>query len=291
MARGGMHHRRMENLAAAASKWIGRPLRADGQLHGGEEADVWATSSDRQRFVIHVSAPWRPRSEVAWAHAVSTQAAVAVPEAVAPISVRGETSFSWNGRLAAIFRYVDGEPLDREDAGQVVDAGRLLARIHAALLKWQPTHPHPVMLAPSVVEDQLAEPELDAWWSRCLPDLRHGVCHGDYYRRNILVAGRRVRGVIDWNESHVGPLVREVAFAAWEFGHDEEMHLVHDRFRLFVNAYRSEATHLPEWEYTLVDGAARIGLRDNVRYALRRGVSVEDHLPASSSQSITGAEA
>lgn len=70
--------------------------------------------------------------------------------------------------------------------------------------------------------------------------------------QNILVAGRRVCGVIDWNESHVGLVVREVAFAGWEFGHDEEMRLVHDRFRLFVNAYRSEATHLPEWEYTLV---------------------------------------
>jgi Ser/Thr protein kinase RdoA (MazF antagonist) len=133
------------------------------------------------------------------------------------------------------------------------------------------------MLAPSVLEDQLAEPEFDAWWSRCLPDVRHGVCHGDYYRRNILVAGRRVRGVIDWNEAHVGPLVREVAFAAWEFGHDEEMRLVPERFQLFVDAYRSEATQLPEWEYTLVDGAARIGLRDNIRYALRRGVAVEDH--------------
>jgi Ser/Thr protein kinase RdoA (MazF antagonist) len=132
----------MEDLVAAASKWIGRPLEADGQLDGGEEADVWAASSDRQRFVIHVSAPWRRRSEVAWAHAVSTQAAAAVPEAVAPISVRGETSFSWNGRLVAVFRYVDGEPLDREDAEQVADAGRLLARIHAALLKWQPTQPH-----------------------------------------------------------------------------------------------------------------------------------------------------
>lgn len=263
-----------EDLSAALSEWIGRPLEADGQLYGGEEADVWAASSAGQRFVIHISAPWRPSSEVAWAHAVSTQAATAVPEAIAPISVRGETSFSWHGRHVAVFPYIEGERLDREDPEQVADAARLLARIHAALLDWQP-YLDPVMLGPSVVDDLLAEPELDAWWSRRLPEVRLSVCHGDYYRRNVLVADRRIRGVIDWNESHVGPLVREVAFAAWEFGHDESMGLVRERFRLFVDAYRSEATHLSDWEYTLVEGAACIGLRDNIRYALRRGASLE----------------
>lgn len=265
----------MENLAAAVSQWTGRPLEAHGQLPGGEEADVSAASSTGQKFVIHVTPPWRPRGEVAWAHAVATQAATAVPEAIAPMSVRGDTSFSWRGRLVAVFRYVDGEPLDRNDPEQVAEAGRLLARIHGALLEWR-THVHPVVLGPSIVDDLLAEPELDAWWSECLPAVRHSVCHGDYYRGNILVAGRRIRGVIDWNESHVGPLVREVAFAAWEFGHDEEMHLVPERFWLFVDAYRSEATHLPEWEYSVVEGAARIGLRDNIRYALRRDVPVEE---------------
>jgi Ser/Thr protein kinase RdoA (MazF antagonist) len=265
----------MEGLAAAASRWLGRPLRADQQLYGGEEADVWVASSAGQRFVIHVSAVWRPLDEVAWAHAVAVQAATAVPAAVAPISLRGKTSFTWNGRVVAIFPYVEGKPLDRDDADQVADAARLLARIHIALLTWNPPVPS-VTLAPSVVDDPLAERELDVWWSQCLPRVRHGVCHGDYYRRNILVADRRIRGVIDWNESHVGPLIREVAFAAWEFGHDEDMHLLLDRFRLFVDAYRSEATHLPDWEYSLVGGAARVGLRDNVRYVLRRGGSIED---------------
>lgn len=200
VARRGGHHRGVEeDLSAALSEWIGRPLEADGKLYGGEEADVWAASSAGQRFVIHISAPWRPSSEVAWAHAVSTQAATAVPEAIAPISVRGETSFSWHGRHVAVFPYIEGERLDREDPEQVADAARLLARIHAALLDWQP-YLDPVMLGPSVVDDLLAEPELDAWWSRRLPEVRLSVCHGDYYRRNVLVADRRIRGVIDWNE-------------------------------------------------------------------------------------------
>ena len=265
----------MHELAAVASNWMARRLEVQRRLYGGEEADVCEASSSRERYVIHVSAPWRPADELAWAHAVSIRAAGEVPEAIAPIVVGAESSFVWNGRCVAVFPYVDGQPLDREDSERVKDAARLLARIHAALLDWQP-HVEPVVLGPSIVEDPLADQELDAWWSACLPDVRRGVCHGDYYRRNILVADREIRGVIDWNGSHVGPLVREIAFAAWELGHDEGMRLVPERFRLFVSAYRSEAAHVPDWEYDLIEGAACIGLRDNIRYALRRGVSIDD---------------
>lgn len=116
-------------------------------------------------------------------------------------------------------------------------------------LDWKP-RVQPIVLGPSIVQDPLADQELDAWWSASLPDVRHGVCHGDYHRRHILVADREIRGVIDWNEAHVGPMVREVAFAAWEFGHDEAMRLVPERFRLFVSAYRAEAAHFPTGSMT-----------------------------------------
>lgn len=259
----------------AASEWMGRPLGVESLLLGGEEAEVWSALSETERFVIHVSGTWRGPAEVSWSHAVATQAATIVPEAVAPISTRGHTYFTWSGRVVAVFPFVAGEPADREDPKQVADAGRLLARIHRALLAWQPASPS-VTFEHSVIDDELAESDLDAWWSSCLQKVRHGVCHGDYYRRNVLVSDGRIRGVIDWNEAHVGPLIREVAFAAWEFGHDDKMQLDRDRFQLFVDAYRSEASNLPDWEFDLVDGAARIGLRDNIRYAAHRGVSMED---------------
>lgn len=254
---------------------MGRRLQLESLLLGGDEAEVWAASSQRDPFVIHASPTWREPAEVSWSHGVASQAATIVPEAVAPISIGGDTYFTWGGRLVAVFPFVDGGPADREDPNQVADAGRLLACIHRALLAWQPASP-PVRLEPSVVDDDLAEVELDAWWSRCLPRLRHGVCHGDYYRRNLLVSDGRIRGVIDWSEAHVGPLIREVAFAAWEFGHDDAMQLVRHRFDLFVDAYRREASHLPHWEFELVHGAARIGLRDNIRYAARHGAWPRD---------------
>ena len=265
----------MEDLATATSAWLGRRLRLESLLLGGEEAEVWSASTDAERFVIHVSAAWRDPAEVSWSHAVATQAARTVPEAVAPISVRDETYFTWNGRVVAVFPFIEGDRADREDLSQVADAGRLLARIHRALLEWQPA-PGEMVLGPSVVVDALADPDLDAWWLQALERVRIGVCHGDYYRRNVLVSDGEIRGVIDWNEAHVGPLIREVAFAAWEFGHDGTMQMVRPRFDLFVDAYRTEASHHTDWEFDLVYGAARVGLRDNIRYAARRGASMED---------------
>jgi Ser/Thr protein kinase RdoA (MazF antagonist) len=178
----------------------------------------------------------------------------------------------------AVFPFVDGAPADREDPNQVAAAGRLLARIHRALLAWQPASP-PVTLESSVIDDELTEVDLDAWWSSCLRRVRHGVCHGDYFRRNVLISDGEIRGVIDWSDAHVGPLIREVGFAGWEFGKDDNLRLARDRFDLFVDAYRSDAPHLPEWEFDLVHGAARIALRDNIRHNIRhtarRGVLTE----------------
>ncbi len=65
---------------------------------------------------------------------------------------------------------------------------------------------------------ELADPELDAWWAARAPGLVRGVCHGDYYRHNLLVDHDEIRGIIDWHEARLGPLIGEVAFAAWEFG-------------------------------------------------------------------------
>lgn len=265
----------MEGLATAVSEWMGRRLELESLLPGGEEAEVWSALSETERLAIHVNGAWREPAEVSWSHAVVVQAATTVPEAVAPISTRGGTYFTWSGRVVTVFPFVDGEPVDRENPNQVADAGRLLSRIHRALLAWQPASP-PAPLEPSVIDDELADGDLDPWWSSCLQKVQHGVCHGDYYRRNVLVSDGQIHGVIDWGDAHVGPLIREVGFAAWEFGHDAAMQLVRDRFDLFVDAYRDESSHLPDWEFDLVDGAARIGLRDNIRYAAHRGVSMDD---------------
>jgi Ser/Thr protein kinase RdoA (MazF antagonist) len=122
----------------------------------------------------------------------------------------------------------------------------------------------------------MRDDDLDRAWERAKDHLVSGVCHGDYYRRNVLVADRQVRGVIDWHDAYVGPLIGEVAFAAWEFGHDEDLQLNRPMFDLFLAVYEREASHLPATDYASVPVAVRVQLRDNILWALSQGASPED---------------
>lgn len=56
----------------------------------------------------------------------------------------------------AVLPFVDGGPADRADPNQVAAAGRLLARIHRALLAWQSAFPR-VPGEPSVMDNEVAE--------------------------------------------------------------------------------------------------------------------------------------
>jgi phosphotransferase family enzyme len=49
------------------------------------------------------------------------------------------------------------------------------------------------------------------------PSPPRGPLHGDFYRRNILVAGDRLT-LLDWDEARFDALVTELAWSVWEFG-------------------------------------------------------------------------
>jgi Ser/Thr protein kinase RdoA (MazF antagonist) len=124
--------------------------------------------------------------------------------------------------------------------------------------------------------DLLHDSELDEQWSAVVGGLRVGVCHGDFYRRNILVAAGRICGVIDWHDAYVGPLIGEVAFAAWEFGHDDRLNLDATMFELFVATYMCSSDHLPSSEYEVLLLATRMRLRENILGAVAHGASTQD---------------
>jgi len=78
-----------------------------------------------------------------------------------------------------------------------------------------------------------------------------------------------VAAVIDWSEARADVLARELAWATWEFGHDEtSRELDIDRARTFLAGYR--AVRGP-WEPGLADvfiPLMRVALRMNARYSL-----------------------
>jgi len=267
----------VDELVAALSTRLSARVTLQDQIINGDEAEVWAATADSARYVVHILTSAENADHLSWCHDVAIEAAKRVPEVVPPVVVDGASFFRWNGQLVTVFPFVEGTTLDRNDLVQVRHAARLLAQIHRELLDWTGGQAPWRQNGAGDPSPALDDPDLDHRWESHLPRLRTGVCHGDYYRRNLLVMDRAVRGVIDWHEAHIGPLVAEVAWAAWELGHDDEMQLVRPRFDLFVDEYRRAADgQIPEWEYELVPTATRVMLRDDIRGALARGGSSND---------------
>ena len=266
----------MTGLADVVSEWLETPVTLEEQIHNGDEAEVWAASYNGTRVVVHVSPSWRRSEELRWCHDVALEAGKAVPEVVAPIRVHGRSFTVWNDRVVAVFPFVEGDVLDREDAAQVAAAAGVLARIHRSLLASPLCSTPPRQTSPVAASDLLHDSELDEQWRAVVGGLRVGVCHGDFYRRNILVAAGRICGVIDWHDAYVGPLIGEVALAAWEFGHDDRFNLNTAMFELFVATYMCSSDHLLSSEHEVLLVATRVRLRENILGALADGASTED---------------
>jgi Ser/Thr protein kinase RdoA (MazF antagonist) len=113
-------------------------------IHAGDEAAVWRARTPRGAVVVRLGPAWRTPAEVAWVHELLAFVAGHVPEAVAPLPAPdGATALWWRGQPVALFPWVDGATLDREDAGLRAAAAGLLASAHAALRRWPAARPRP----------------------------------------------------------------------------------------------------------------------------------------------------
>ncbi len=259
-------------LCGALEQLLGVSVRALVRLEGGDEAVVLRAETTAGPLVVHVSPPWRTRAELAWVHAVARHAQRSVPQVVAPIAHGGETVFACDGRLVAVFPFVEGELLNRDDPLLRADAARLLAAIHRALLTWRGgTRPASSAGKPAPPPDppELHDPALDAWWVKARERaFVVSATHGDYYRRNLLCAERRIVGVIDWHDAAVGPLALELAGATFELCRDDHHVLDLDRADAFVMAYRAADGPVPDRELAMLLPLMRVWIRSDVRSSL-----------------------
>lgn len=270
-------------LAALERHYALRP-GATQQLAGGEEASVWRLDS-APCVVVHVSPLWRGATELAWVHTVIVHAAQHVPEAVAPLPTRdGRTFIAMAGRLLSVYPFIAGHFLDRTDPSARAQAAQLLARLHRALLGWLPPAPRPAGGADTPwqwdVDDDppdVRDADLDSWWAATAhATLVSGVTHGDFWRQNLLVAGAKIVGLIDWHEAAIQPLVFELASALWEFGHDgDDITLNQHWAHAFLEAYVSANGPVPAAEFGLIPDAMRFRIRRDIRYSLKTGALID----------------
>ena len=228
--------------------------------------------ADFGAIVLHVSPSWRTRTELEWTHAVVRHAHVQVPQAVAPIERRGRTVFEWGSRLVAMFPFIDGEVLDRDNPVLRMDAARILAAVHKSLLDW-PAGPRPGSddrrpVPPAAPED-FRDPALDAWWLSVRGQgFTIAPTHGDYYRRNLICANSQIVGVIDWHDAVVRPLAVELAAATFELCKNDEHVLQLDHADRFVAAYRAAGGPVHDHEIKMLLPLVRLWIRNDARLSL-----------------------
>lgn len=255
-------------------------VRSVEPMTGGYDvwADSWRVDTDHGALVVRVDRSMSLPTAMWLADVVQRAAAAGVPCSPPLRAAGGEVGVAMADATVTVRRFVDGVPLDRDDQAQVTAAGSTLGLSHAASSGWQLERPEPSRWAArfwSGAQDPpaLQDPDLDAWHAtlgeRHGQHLARGVVHGDFWAGNLLWAAGRVAGVIDWSESRVDLLARELAWSTWEFGHTESTReLDTERARTFLAGYRAVTGR---WESGLAEvfiPLMRLELRRNARYSL-----------------------
>lgn len=207
-----------------------------------------------------------------WAHDVARHAQQLVSQVVAPVRRSGRTVFECEGRFVAVYPFVVGQMMDREDRVLRYEAAAILAAIHNALIDWRggPRPPSGESRpAPPPDPPDLHDPALDAWWLSVQDrTFLVSATHGDYYRRNLLCAKRKIVGLIDWHDATVRPLAVELAGATFEMCRDDEHMLQLDRTDEFVTSYLAAGGPLPEHELDVLLPLIRLWIRNDARGSL-----------------------
>jgi len=202
-----------EQLAQTlTSEWLGE--RAPRTPVEAMNSSAWIVEAGGDRYALKIASPTNePGLQIAaWLDERGLRTG-------API--RTETR---EGRLVALLRFVDGEPLGYEDAEAV---GETLGRTHRLLVgapvpagidrwPWR-------WLDPAVIEESALRSAAEAAIERAehlAPGLTHGNLHGDPAPEAFRDAGGNI-GLIDWGAACHGPLLYDVA-SAWMYVRRDE---------------------------------------------------------------------
>jgi Ser/Thr protein kinase RdoA (MazF antagonist) len=279
-------------LCSAIASQYHLALHPVRQLSGGEESEVWLTISDDGTFVVRINPPRRSLAQLMWTHQLMLSLRPLLPAVIAPLrATDGSTLFLYNEHPIALFPFVEGHHLDREQSSQRLAAARLLAQLHNVMLTIFPaTGDH---ITRGVVQashlphieypDFLKDPELDAWNAALMQQptsYTYGAIHGDYYRRNLLVRDGMIVALLDWDDAHTDFLMQEVAWSAWEFCKASSRDNWHpERVRAYLQTYRDAGGPCKEEEYAELVPFIRWRLREEIRHHLATEAAGQNGAP------------
>ncbi|MDQ3894076.1 MAG: phosphotransferase family protein [Actinomycetota bacterium] len=205
-------------------------------LPGGASKEAWAVDADGSRLLVR-----RAGGGVIHEGTLSLEREFRVLEAAAEAGVRVPRPVAYlgelGGREAFAMERVDGETIGRRIVRNPpphldVQLADELAKIHAI-----PPERLPFLSSGDVLErferelDSVGEPhpaiEYGLWWLReTRPEpLSDVVAHGDFRIGNVVVSGRGLEYLLDWEFAHLSDPREDLAWPlvrAWRFGADEK---------------------------------------------------------------------
>jgi homoserine kinase type II len=179
-------------------------------IASGIENTNYFVTADRGRFVLTLYERL-PAAELPFYLNLMAHLARCGVEVPAPVADRTGALFSLlNGKPASLVERVDGVPVETPDAAHCAQVGAALARLHEATQTYRPRLTNrrgPAWwrqaaraVRPFLNADQAAllDAEIRYQTGFGRGKLRKGAIHGDLFCDNVLFAGERVAGIIDF---------------------------------------------------------------------------------------------
>lgn len=193
---------------ARLSAALGESVALAGPLHGGVAASTWSLRTPSRQLVLKRFGAEDTTAPLEWDR---LQAAVAAPVPT-PEPVAFDPDGAWFGLQALVMSHVPGAVAF---PAPVEALARTLAAIHTTVVRdpvpdpvrrpgfwvsWQQTEPVP----DGVLDVLVALPEAAGRAAAVF-------CHCDYHPGNVLVAGGKISGVLDWSAARFAPRAFDVA--------------------------------------------------------------------------------
>jgi homoserine kinase type II len=201
---------------------LGTLVQLQGIAAGIENTNYFVTTSDGS-YVLTLFEKLTPMELPFYLGLMSHLAQHGIPSPAPATDRHGRLFSALNGKPAALMSRLPGETVTAPTPAHCGEVGRTLAEIHIAGRSYQGKLANP--RGPSWWREAAAEvsPFLDAPRAALLAaelefqaqqsreELPHGPIHADMFRDNVLFAGRRIGGVIDFYFAGIDCLVFDVA--------------------------------------------------------------------------------
>lgn len=251
---------------------VGHLLDLQGIASGIENTNYFVTTS-QGRFVLTLFEKLQPHELPFYLELMAHLSSHGLPCPKPIADLKNRFLGALNGKPAALVTCLPGEPVNAPTVDHCARVGEVLADLHLAGRSyrghldnlrgprwWNATAPQ---LLPFLNETNRAMllDEVGFQASHRHDALPRGVVHADLFRDNVLFAGGRIGGVIDFYFACVDVLLYDVAITVNDWCMGEDCLLDPARTRALLDAYRGTRDFTPAeheaWPVMLRAGALR----------------------------------